>query len=115
MKLATTILTGVLVVGGLGVGAYAMADNQSTIQKMNIGSSTISMDKAKEIALVISKGGQVTEIQLDRDNGTKEYEVEIVNQDTEYDVDIDASTGNVLKTEQEVRGQGYGDGDIKRT
>ncbi|MFJ5624206.1 PepSY domain-containing protein [Peribacillus loiseleuriae] len=106
MKLAAIVLTGVLVVGGLGVGAYAMAANQPSTENMNIVSKTISVDRAKEIALGVSKGGQVTEIHLDQDHGRKEYKVEIVNQDTEYDVDIDASTGNILKGEQDVRDQG---------
>ncbi|MBA9025966.1 PepSY domain-containing protein [Peribacillus huizhouensis] len=103
MKLAATVLTGVLVVGGLGVGAYAMAANQPSTKTMNIVSKTISKDKAKEIALGVSKGGQVTEIHLDQDHGRKEYEVEILNQDTEYDVDIDATTGKVLEVEKDDR------------
>ncbi|MFJ7974211.1 PepSY domain-containing protein [Peribacillus sp. NPDC096379] len=115
MKLATTILTGVLVVGGLVGGAYAMAANQPSTENMNRVSKTISIDNAKEIALGVSKGGQVTQIHLDPDNGRKEYEVEILNQDTEYDVDIDALTGKVLKVEQDVQDKADIDDEDIRT
>lgn len=103
MKLVATLLTGALVVGGFGVGAYVKAANQPSEQKMNTTAKIISVEKAKEIALNVSHGGKITKIDLDQDDGRKEYEVEIINQDTEYDVDIDALTGKVVNVDRDVR------------
>jgi uncharacterized membrane protein YkoI len=34
------------------------------------------------------------------DNGIKKYEISIVNQDKEFNVNLDATTGNILKVDQ---------------
>ena len=94
MKLITMLLTGALIAGGLG--ANAMFDNQLATEQTNAPSQTINELKAKEIALDISKGGLVTKTHLIEDNGMEKYEVSIVNQDTEFNVDIDAFTGEIL-------------------
>ena len=71
----------------------------------NTGSGTttsITADQAKEIALNHAglTAGQVTFIraQLDWDDGRRVYDVEFYDSDyTEYDYEIDAATGSVLK------------------
>jgi uncharacterized membrane protein YkoI len=88
------LLTGALIAGGLG--ANAMIDNQPATKQTNAPSQTINELKAKEIALDISKGGLVTKTHLVENNGMKKYEISIVNQDTEFDVEIDAFTGKLL-------------------
>lgn len=113
MKLVTKLLAGTLVIGGLGVSMYTtMAGNELVAAKTNelvqtidtettTSTKVISVEKAKEIALDASKGGQVTRVHLEEEYGQKEYEIEIINQDIEYDVDLDAVTGKVLKMDQD--------------
>ena len=66
----------------------------------------IGEDKAKEIAL---KKAELKEaetsrikVKLDFDNGLWEYEVEIKAGRTEYDADINAKTGEIIKWEVDL-------------
>ena len=61
----------------------------------------ISLAQASDIALTEAGGGKVEEIELDWDDGLQYYEVEIINGDTEYELEINASDGSVLKFEQD--------------
>ena len=69
-------------------------------------SSLISRSKAKTIAL--NKAGvsssQITdyEIELDTENGTKVYEISFNSGRNEYDIEINAKTGKILKYEKEI-------------
>ena len=111
MKLVTVLLTSALVVGGLGAGVYSMAEGQSsptiktnTAIQADIAEQTVSTEKAKEMALDVTEGTQVTKVHLDDDDDDKrEYEMEVVKEDTKYEVDVDAATGQVLKIEQDDR------------
>lgn len=75
-------------------------------QTGNGQSSTVTEAKAKEIAL--NHAGltedQVTDMQvkLDQDDGHQEYEVEFRKDRTEYEYEIDAETGDILKYEIDV-------------
>ncbi|MGG3233630.1 PepSY domain-containing protein [Priestia flexa] len=100
MKLATTLLTGTLILGGLGTGAYAMTDKQP-LQSVSANSTTISEEQAKEIALEQTNGGNITKMSVDTDDRTKKYEFDIVNGEFEYDVDIDFNSGKVVEFDQE--------------
>lgn len=53
--------------------------------------------KAREIALSHHPGAQVVKCKLDWDDGRYVYEVELRDGRTEYECDIDAATGAVLK------------------
>lgn len=63
--------------------------------------SLIAAEEASEIALQQSNGGTIVEFDLDNDDGMKYYDVEIVNGDQEYELEIDATDGNILKFEQD--------------
>ena len=43
----------------------------------------------------------MTEIELDREKSGYIYEVEVKSEGVEYDLDIDAKTGKVLRTEKD--------------
>lgn len=114
MKLMTKFLTGVLVVGGLSVGVYTMNDHNFVAAKTNelvqtvstqttTSTKTISVEKAKEIALEAAKGGQVRSVHLGEEYGQKEYGIEITNQGIEYEIDLDATTGKVLRMDQDLQ------------
>ena len=64
----------------------------------------ISQDRAREIALAKVPGASAADIRklkLDRDDGRQVYEVEIIYNHREYELEIDAVTGAVLEFESE--------------
>ncbi|MGE7918743.1 PepSY domain-containing protein [Viridibacillus sp. NPDC093762] len=69
------------------------------ISKKVVTGKVIGLEKAKQIALN-NVGGTVQKAKLDKSDGV--YEIEIINGATEYDFEIDAKTGNVIKKESEV-------------
>lgn len=63
-------------------------------------SARISEDQARRIALQHVPNGTIEEIELDREDGRDVYEVEVRDPDgNEHDLEIDASTGAVLRAE----------------
>lgn len=60
------------------------------------------MTKEEAIALVKKKvAGTVKEIELDTDDGRKEYDIEMKDDQFKYEIEIDAVTGEFLKFEKE--------------
>ena len=57
----------------------------------------ITFERAKAIALERAGGGAVTDIELARNRGRLVYEIEVRNNRQEYDVRIDAATGEILR------------------
>ncbi|MDO5116318.1 MAG: PepSY domain-containing protein [Synergistaceae bacterium] len=66
--------------------------------------------RAKEIALkhagVAQQQARFTKVRLERDNGRMEYELEFYAGGTEYDYEINAETGDVIKFSREVKNHG---------
>lgn len=79
--LALTILSGSVI-------AFAR-DNTAPIDQKQAAVSEISVERAKEIALAKVGGGSVVKCVLEYDNGAKEYDVVIENNDRVYSLDID--------------------------
>ncbi|MCM3610637.1 PepSY domain-containing protein [Planococcus sp. MERTA32b] len=65
------------------------------------GDKMISAEQAAEIALKESGGGAVVELELDRDDGIRHYDVEIVDGNKEFELEINAADGKILKFEQD--------------
>ena len=63
--------------------------------------STISETQAIEIAQAKAKG-TVTDLELDEDDNRLIYEIEIRNGKMEYDFEIDAKTGDIIKYEEDL-------------
>jgi len=72
---------------------------QETKKGITLGSDRISEARAKEIALEKAPGATVTKCKLDRDDGKWVYEIEMRNGAVEYECEIDAADGTVLKWE----------------
>lgn len=87
-------LAGVLVIGGVAIVGNVGHSLAATSKGL------LTMEEAKAIAIK-SVGGTVTEIELDREVTGDIYEVEVKSGDFEYDLDIDAKTGEVLRTDKE--------------
>ncbi|MEK4762141.1 PepSY domain-containing protein [Viridibacillus sp. FSL E2-0187] len=69
------------------------------ISKKVVTGKVIGLEKAKQIALN-NVGGTVQKAKLDKSDGV--YEIEIINGTTEYEFEIHAKTGKILKKESEV-------------
>ena len=92
----------VLVLAITVVGACALAE--------------VSLDDAKQIALehagVTAENAVFTKAYLDDDDGRKEYEIEFYVDQTEYEMDVDATTGEVRDYETEAHALIATDGQI---
>lgn len=64
----------------------------------------IGLEKAKEIAIAKAGGGDVVSIELDVDHGVMVYEGELIYNNVEYDFDINALDGTILKWEEDRNG-----------
>lgn len=111
--MAIPAMAGVLVIGGVAMATNAThASNINTANKnthinANVENSVkatsvglLTMEEAKEIA-VGSVGGDVMKIELGHKKSGDVYEVEVQSGNVEYELDIDANTGKVLRTEQD--------------
>ncbi|MBR8645045.1 PepSY domain-containing protein [[Brevibacterium] frigoritolerans] len=72
-------------------------DDADMSTQQAVETAKVSSDQAEKIALK-AVDGQVTDMELDSENGTFVYELEIKQGLKEYDVVVDATTGKVLKT-----------------
>lgn len=65
-------------------------------------SAYIGTEKAKQIATEKAGGGEIRKIELDVEDGVMVYEGELVKDGVEYDFDIHATTGEILKWEKDT-------------
>ena len=75
----------------------------------------ITLEKAKEIALTQAQVSETEAVFEDRefdfDDGIAIYELEFTAQGNEYEYDVHAVTGKILKAEHHIKGQNAGDTD----
>lgn len=112
--LVTGITAAGILLGGASIASAAINNNSETTVKetavqseevvqtkdATAAESFLSMEKAQEIALS-EQDGHIDSIELESDEGYVYYEVEIENGDREYDIYIEASTGEVLKVDRD--------------
>ncbi|MCJ7842482.1 PepSY domain-containing protein [Lederbergia sp. NSJ-179] len=96
-----TGIAGFVILGG-AVGANAISpSNKKPITQSEEKSSIITMQKATEIA-INEVDGVLESVELDKENGRFIYEVDLsVPGYEDVDVDIDATTGAVIKVDKE--------------
>ena len=99
MKKLTAMVLALVMVLALCAGAFA--------------ANKVTKEEAKQIALnkagVTQKAATFTKAKLDYDDGREEYEFEFYADGMEYDVDVDANTGRVVKFEVERCCRGFDD------
>lgn len=78
----------------------AAAPKTTTAAQTN-DSGRISQQEAEQIALKKVPGATVKKIKLEKDDGRWQYEGELITDTAEYDFEIDAATGAIVKWEQE--------------
>ncbi|MDG4788721.1 PepSY domain-containing protein [Micromonospora sp. WMMD1102] len=57
--------------------------------------------RAVEIALASAGGGQLDEVEREQEHGRDVWSVEVVKDGWEIEVDVDAATGEIVKTDRE--------------
>ena len=85
--------------------------NNSPYANSNANNSqNITIEKAKSIALAQVRGANQShfgKIELDHDHGRAVYEIEIFYNNSKYEFDIDASTGDIVGTEVKHYNKNY--------
>lgn len=64
--------------------------------------ATISAEEANNIALARVGGGNITKNELDTDDGVLRYEIEIIFNNMEYDVKVNATSGEIIAFDQDT-------------
>lgn len=113
-KILKIVVLGITILGTLTV-AYGASKNNILNDTVYISSNlnnsqNITMEKAKSIALGQVPGANEShfgEIDLDYDHGMMVYEIEIFYNNSKYEFDIDASTGEIIGTEVKHYNRNY--------
>ena len=87
-----------------------ISNNSGYINNNVNNSQAITMEKAKSIALAQVPGANQShfgKIELDHDYGRAVYEIEIFYNNSKYEFDIDASTGEIIGTEVKHYNKNY--------
>jgi len=75
-------------------------NNQENNQDINTSRKVIGFEAAKKIALDLVNG-QIIKFEFDDDDNDSKYEIEIIYEGREYEIEIDAYTGKVIEFEKE--------------
>ena len=98
---AVMVLGGSIIIGNAIHDEVVISADENKITRRIEKKETITSDEANTIALNKTGGGEVVESKLERDDGLLKYEIKIVNGDMKHEVDIDASTKEIIKYEIE--------------
>lgn len=80
-----------------GVALVATLSCAGVVEAKAPPAKTITLERAERIALERVPGGTITEIEIDRHDGRKVFDVEVRATDgREHDLVIDASDGRIL-------------------
>ncbi len=101
MTKLTVILSATLLAATAGLAqARDIAPAEAT-QLLNAGTIQ-SFEKLNEAALALHPGGTIDDAELEEKGGRYIYEVEVYDaQGVEWDLDLDAATGEVLKNRKD--------------
>jgi hypothetical protein len=108
LGVGTLVLSGMLMTGPLASAqdatppaaqtAAQAGDNGTSVVGTPLLSPAIDMIRAQEIALEGQAGAAVTDVELSGENGVLVYSVDL---DTGVGVEVDATSGEVISTEQQ--------------
>ena len=97
--MAVSIVTGVLVLGSIAIVAGANQNSDKATTNGTKKDNILTNEEVIEKALTVVDG-TVTEVELERKLTGTIYEVEIKKDGFEYDLDLDAVSGKVLKKDK---------------
>ena len=99
-KLLIGTLGAALVFGGAFAVSATNNDDVSTTNKTKVEKTFLSTDEVEKIALQ-EVAGVVEEIELERESGKAVYEVDIEKDDIDYDLHIDAYSGEIYTIDRD--------------
>lgn len=80
---------------------YVPSTTESNNQN-NTQATIITSEEAQKIAMDrVGNNGYLVKCELDTDDGIQKYEIEIKNGRIEYEIDINASSGEIIKYEED--------------
>ncbi len=105
-KILSTVLMGIVIVSALGTASSVKKTRYASAKTVSVKSNRkyIGISRARSIALSRVKGANsshVRKLKLDYDDGRPVYEGEIRYNEWEYDFEIDAVNGRILKWDQD--------------
>ncbi|MGD6781912.1 PepSY domain-containing protein [Sutcliffiella horikoshii] len=110
MKIFTAVMAGAVLIGGISVGAEALKnkDTKETLQQVQVAEPSgekagITLAEASDIVLAKVENGVIHEAEKDRENGRLVYEIEVKNDEYEFEFKVDAENGEIIKEEREER------------
>lgn len=74
---------------------------EEALTPKNSNNGYIGVEQAKQIALKKVPGATVVKAEFDKDDGVPVYEIELIKDIYEYEIEIHAISGEILKYEQE--------------
>ena len=100
-KMVIGTLSAALVLGGaIAVGASNNADGSKVDAQANNAKTFLALDEVKKIALQ-EVDGVVEEIELEKESNKAVYEVDIEKDDIDYDLYIDAYSGEIYSVDRD--------------
>ncbi|WP_338630306.1 PepSY domain-containing protein [Clostridium baratii] len=100
-KFLKGILSGVaVVIVSSGIITYA-SNNRKTVQSTFSQKSLIDSSAAKQLMLSKVPGGKFINFSFDNDE-TPKYEGKIIKDNVEYEIDVDAKNGSIIKFDKET-------------
>lgn len=99
-----SVADGTIISADQDIENYSIPAPASTAAPTVAQTSEISAEKAKQIALSHAGVGAATftKVELDTDDGIKVYEIEFKVGNVEYEYDINASNGAIIKSSSEI-------------
>lgn len=101
-RTAIALVTGAafgVVIGGVGIAAAGDggSDDDRTVASSRTLSQDIGEQGAREIALEAAGGGRVEKAELEVEDGGLQWHIDVISGGTEFDVRVDASTGEIVR------------------
>ena len=101
------IILGVLVIAIFSISSVVIAGlaDKSETQRLSSNAQQISPEQAKTIALGAvntNDVGEITDVELERENGIVVYAIEFTKNGIETDVKINAADGTIIKIESDL-------------
>ncbi len=110
MKIFTAVMAGAVLIGGISVGAEALKneDTKENLKQVQVATPSdektgITLAEASDIVLAKVENGVIKEAEKDRENGRLVYEIDVKNDEYEFEFKVDATNGEIIKEEREER------------
>ncbi|WP_212919368.1 PepSY domain-containing protein [Ornithinibacillus bavariensis] len=101
MMIKKKLLIGALTFGLIATGVTVATAGTDKVKEDMAENALISIKDAEKIALK-KVNGKIKSIELDDENGNPFYEIEVEQKDKEYEIYIDAYTGDIVHMNEDI-------------